>query len=92
MISAADLLADIADSLATVLPEQRWFAGKGEYGKHFEALRAEGFACGKAKTLIFAAGLCCTGQQTVAVRRSRLTATGGECTLDARGQASGSAL
>ncbi|MGC1731732.1 MAG: aminoglycoside phosphotransferase [Pseudonocardiaceae bacterium] len=29
MISAADLLADIADSLATVLPEQRWFAGKG---------------------------------------------------------------
>ncbi len=38
------------------------------------------------------AGLCCTGQQTVAVRRSRLTATGGERTLDARGQASGSAL
>ncbi len=29
MISAADLLAHIADSLAAVLPEQRWFAGKG---------------------------------------------------------------
>lgn len=29
MINAADLLADIADSLAAVLPEQRWFAGKG---------------------------------------------------------------
>ncbi|MGH3709318.1 MAG: maltokinase N-terminal cap-like domain-containing protein [Pseudonocardiaceae bacterium] len=29
MIDAADLLADIADALATVLPEQRWFAGKG---------------------------------------------------------------
>ncbi|MGH3857947.1 MAG: maltokinase N-terminal cap-like domain-containing protein, partial [Pseudonocardiaceae bacterium] len=29
MITAADLIADIADSLATVLPEQRWFAGKG---------------------------------------------------------------
>ncbi len=29
MISAADLVADIADSLAAVLPEQRWFAGKG---------------------------------------------------------------
>lgn len=28
MISAADLLAEIADSLAAVLPEQRWFAGK----------------------------------------------------------------
>ena len=29
MIStAADLLADISDSLAAVLPEQRWFAGK----------------------------------------------------------------
>ncbi|MFY9806248.1 MAG: aminoglycoside phosphotransferase [Pseudonocardiaceae bacterium] len=29
MISAADLLADVADSLAALLPEQRWFAGKG---------------------------------------------------------------
>jgi maltokinase len=29
VISAADLLADIADSLAALLPEQRWFAGKG---------------------------------------------------------------
>ncbi|MGH3764288.1 MAG: maltokinase N-terminal cap-like domain-containing protein [Pseudonocardiaceae bacterium] len=30
MIStAADLLADVADSLAAALPEQRWFAGKG---------------------------------------------------------------
>ncbi len=29
MIGAADLLADIADALAAVLPEQRWFAGKG---------------------------------------------------------------
>ncbi|MDQ2791937.1 MAG: aminoglycoside phosphotransferase, partial [Actinomycetota bacterium] len=29
MISATDLVADIADSLAAVLPEQRWFAGKG---------------------------------------------------------------
>jgi len=29
MIDATDLLADIADVLATVLPEQRWFAGKG---------------------------------------------------------------
>ncbi|MGH3778137.1 MAG: maltokinase N-terminal cap-like domain-containing protein [Pseudonocardiaceae bacterium] len=29
MISAADLLARIADSLAVMLPEQRWFAGKG---------------------------------------------------------------
>ncbi|MDQ3760218.1 MAG: phosphotransferase [Actinomycetota bacterium] len=29
MISATDLLASIADSLQTVLLEQRWFAGKG---------------------------------------------------------------
>ena len=29
MISAVDLVADIADSLAAVLPEQRWFSGKG---------------------------------------------------------------
>ncbi|MGH3897702.1 MAG: maltokinase N-terminal cap-like domain-containing protein [Pseudonocardiaceae bacterium] len=29
MISAADLLGHIADSLVAVLPEQRWFAGKG---------------------------------------------------------------
>ncbi|MFN2477745.1 MAG: aminoglycoside phosphotransferase [Pseudonocardiaceae bacterium] len=29
MISPIDLVADIADSLAAVLPEQRWFAGKG---------------------------------------------------------------
>jgi len=29
VISATDLLADIADALAAVLPEQRWFAGKG---------------------------------------------------------------
>jgi maltokinase len=29
VINAADLLAGIADSLAAVLPEQRWFAGKG---------------------------------------------------------------
>ncbi len=29
MIRPADLLADIADALAAVLPEQRWFAGKG---------------------------------------------------------------
>ncbi|MGH3826384.1 MAG: maltokinase N-terminal cap-like domain-containing protein [Pseudonocardiaceae bacterium] len=29
MISAADLVADIADALAAALPEQRWFAGKG---------------------------------------------------------------
>jgi maltokinase len=29
VISAADLLAEIADSLAAVLVEQRWFAGKG---------------------------------------------------------------
>jgi maltokinase len=29
VISVADLLEDIADSLAAVLPEQRWFAGKG---------------------------------------------------------------
>jgi maltokinase len=29
VISAADLLADITASLAAVLPEQRWFAGKG---------------------------------------------------------------
>jgi maltokinase len=29
VISAAELLADIADSLAAALPEQRWFAGKG---------------------------------------------------------------
>ncbi|MGH3933507.1 MAG: maltokinase N-terminal cap-like domain-containing protein [Pseudonocardiaceae bacterium] len=28
MISPADLLADITDALAAVLPEQRWFAGK----------------------------------------------------------------
>ncbi|MGH3773252.1 MAG: maltokinase N-terminal cap-like domain-containing protein [Pseudonocardiaceae bacterium] len=28
MISAADLVSDIAGTLATVLPEQRWFAGK----------------------------------------------------------------
>ncbi|MGH3510880.1 MAG: maltokinase N-terminal cap-like domain-containing protein [Pseudonocardiaceae bacterium] len=29
MISAVDLVADIADALAAVLPEQRWFSGKG---------------------------------------------------------------
>jgi maltokinase len=29
VISATDLLVGIADSLAVVLPEQRWFAGKG---------------------------------------------------------------
>ncbi len=29
MADAADLLASIADTLMTVLPEQRWFAGKG---------------------------------------------------------------
>jgi maltokinase len=29
MISPVDLLADIADALAAMLPEQRWFAGKG---------------------------------------------------------------
>lgn len=29
MISPVDLLAEIADALATMLPEQRWFAGKG---------------------------------------------------------------
>jgi maltokinase len=29
VISAAELLAKIADALATWLPEQRWFAGKG---------------------------------------------------------------
>src|SRR5947209_9296639 len=29
MISAVDLVANIADSLAAVLPEQRWFSGKG---------------------------------------------------------------
>jgi len=29
VISAVDLVTDIADSLAAVLPEQRWFAGKG---------------------------------------------------------------
>ncbi|MGH3852438.1 MAG: maltokinase N-terminal cap-like domain-containing protein [Pseudonocardiaceae bacterium] len=29
MISAADLVVDIADVLAAALPEQRWFAGKG---------------------------------------------------------------
>ncbi len=29
MIDAADVLAGIADALAAMLPEQRWFAGKG---------------------------------------------------------------
>jgi maltokinase len=29
VISATELLSDVADSLAAVLPEQRWFAGKG---------------------------------------------------------------
>ena len=37
-------------------------------------------------------GLCCTGQQTVAVRPFSLTVTGGGRTLDARVPASGSAL
>jgi ribose transport system ATP-binding protein len=36
-------------------------------------------------------GLCCTGQQTVAVRPSPLPVTGGGRTLDARAPASGSA-
>jgi maltokinase len=40
MISAVDLLADIADALATMLPEQRWFAGKGRPVRAVTPVRA----------------------------------------------------
>ncbi len=40
MISAADLLAGIADALAAVLPEQRWFAGKGRLVRAVTPVRA----------------------------------------------------
>ncbi|MGH3886944.1 MAG: maltokinase N-terminal cap-like domain-containing protein [Pseudonocardiaceae bacterium] len=40
MISAADLLEHIADSLAAVLPEQRWFAGKGRPVRAVTPVRA----------------------------------------------------
>ncbi|MGH4007302.1 MAG: maltokinase N-terminal cap-like domain-containing protein [Pseudonocardiaceae bacterium] len=40
MISAADLLARIADSLAAMLPEQRWFAGKGRPVRAVTPVRA----------------------------------------------------
>ncbi|MGQ0719005.1 MAG: maltokinase N-terminal cap-like domain-containing protein [Pseudonocardiales bacterium] len=40
MISAADLLAHIADPLAAMLPEQRWFAGKGRPVRAVTPVRA----------------------------------------------------
>jgi maltokinase len=40
MISAVDLLARITDSLAAVLPEQRWFAGKGRPVRAVTPVRA----------------------------------------------------
>ena len=40
MISPVDLLADIADALAAMLPEQRWFAGKGRPVRAVTPVRA----------------------------------------------------
>ncbi|HEU0129038.1 MAG TPA: aminoglycoside phosphotransferase, partial [Pseudonocardiaceae bacterium] len=40
MISPIDLLAEIADALATMLPEQRWFAGKGRPVRAVTPVRA----------------------------------------------------
>ncbi|MGH3794956.1 MAG: maltokinase N-terminal cap-like domain-containing protein [Pseudonocardiaceae bacterium] len=40
MIGAVDLLTGIADSLRTVLPEQRWFAGKGSPVRAVTPVRA----------------------------------------------------
>ncbi|MGH3920288.1 MAG: maltokinase N-terminal cap-like domain-containing protein [Pseudonocardiaceae bacterium] len=40
MISAVDLLAHITDSLAAMLPEQRWFAGKGRPVRAVTPVRA----------------------------------------------------
>jgi hypothetical protein len=50
MITPAELVADITYSLTTVLPEQRWFAGKGRPVHAVIPVRAGGpIACGAIK-------------------------------------------